>query len=721
MDETEDGGRADKGRGTGYRTSLATRLAVAVLVVSIVSILVAIAVSVTNIGSSAEDLIENRIDARANSLASELDVYFRESVEATRFLAGRSTTAEALAAFSEAYAELEAIDAAELDQARDNVGSFYLDEFVPALAAVRGQSVDPLSVVPRSSGAPIYLQDLYIAQNDLPPEDRQLLTDPDDESAWTEAHRVYHPDLRSRVEGAGFIDLFLIDAESRSIVYSTNKDIAFATNVVSGPHSGTAMASLARRALNEGAPGDTFAADLATYTPRLDAPSGFIASPVFEGDELVGAIVVSVDLDVVSDIMTQDWRAGRFGDTGEAYLVGNDRTMRSDSRAFLENPSDYLARIDEIGTIPSIDRQRMEALGTTVVFQPADNETVRAALDGQTGLAEVTNYLGEEVYSAYRPVAGGSFGWALMVEQQIVEAEEPLNDYVRSILTVTVVFMVALTFVTVAWASSLVAPLRRMGAALQARRLDTDDATIPVTGVTEFRELAVKLNAMVDSLTERKDRALAALRAKTAILRTLLPASAVAQVQVGERRFVETVPQATVAVVKLRGIDEMIQRSDEPVGRQLITRIVETGDQIAQRNGLERVKLTGAAYQAVCGLDTPHLDHGPRAVRFVSECILAMRRLVRDADVEITVSGAVSSGTVTAGLVGDSQLVFDLWGDPVDDADRLASGAPAGKIYVSSSTRARLPGTLRLTETKAVTGETVWVLDPADTDAEVVS
>ena len=78
----------------------------------------------------------------------------------------------------------------------------------------------------------------------------------------------------------------------------------------------------------------------------------------------------------------------------------------------------------------------------------------------------------------------------------------------------------------------------------------------------------------------------------------------------------------------------------------------------------------------------------------------------------------MSSGAVTAGLVGDSQLVFDLWGEPVDDAERLASMAPQGRVYVSATSRPRLPGDLRLVEVQTVTGDSAWMIDPAVSDAE---
>ena len=139
--------------------------------------------------------------------------------------------------------------------------------------------------------------------------------------------------------------------------------------------------------------------------------------------------------------------------------------------------------------------------------------------------------------------------------------------------------------------------------------------------------------------------------------------------------------------------------------------MVEAADRVAEQYGLERVKLTGPTYQAVAGLGTAHLDHAPRAARFVVETIREIDDLAREAGVELALSGGISSGTVTAGLVGDSRLVFDLWGEPVDEADRLAAVAPADRIYVSSSSKQRLPEGVPTSEARTPLGEVAWVID----------
>lgn len=693
----------------GHRTSLATRLAVVVLLVSISSILVSVLVSSNTIGNTADELIETRVKTRSNALTSEISSYFENATIQLQVLVASPVTPTVVREFSEAYGELAALDPDTLDDEAESLFTFYSEDFIPRLADVRGGLVDPAELIPGSEPAPLYLQAAYIAASPVDPVDRRLITDPGDGSAWTEVHKKFHPGLRQRIDRLGFDDLFLID-QTGSVVYSTNKDIAFSTNLVSGPHSGTSLAALARQVLATGEQGAIEAADVASYAPLLDLPSGFLAAPVFDGDDSVGVVVVSVDLDELSDIMTADWRDGRFGETGEAYLVGSDRTMRSDSRAFLENPTAYLLAVDEIGGVPADDRRRMEKLGTTVVFQPVDNDSVRAGLDGNSDLVETTNYLGKEVYSVHSPIAPDVFDWALMVEQEVEEANMAFSDYIQSILTITVVFVVALTFVAVWWAGRLVAPLRSMAASLRITRKEDAMTPAPQVGVTEFRELAGHLNDMVASLVERKEAVLRALRGKTAVLRTLLPVSALNQVTVEDRKFVETLPQASVAVIAMDGIDALFSSSDIDESRQFLTSLIRSADELATANDVERVKVSGAAYYAVSGLGTPHLDHAPRSVRFAVEVIRAMHAAAEEAGIELRVSAGVASGSVTAGLVGDSRLIFDLWGEPVDEAGRLARMSPPNTIYVSNEAQHRLPGGTAMTPVDLPHDETAWSL-----------
>jgi len=52
-------------------------------------------------------------------------------------------------------------------------------------------------------------------------------------------------------------------------------------------------------------------------------------------------------------------------------------------------------------------------------------------------------------------------------------------------------------------------------------------------------------------------------------------------------------------------------------------------------------------------------------------------------------SAGVDSGTVTVGLIGDTRLVYDLWGEAVDNAKMLSRVAPAGDIFLSGAAKDR--------------------------------
>ena len=230
----------------------------------------------------------------------------------------------------------------------------------------------PVDVLDVSSGldaAAVYLQAAYIARSPLAIDEKRLLTDAEDGSSWTEVHKELHPLFRASADRLGFADLYLIEPENVMIVYSSNKRIDFATSLDNGPHSGTALANLVRRVASSGEAGVVNGVDFTTYTPGFDNPTAFAATPLFDGDTLVGVLAVSLSGDTIDEIMTRDWRDGRLGETGEIFLVGSDARMRSDSRAFLEDPEAYLARVEEIGSATAEERNQMATLGTTVLFQ----------------------------------------------------------------------------------------------------------------------------------------------------------------------------------------------------------------------------------------------------------------------------------------------------------------------------------------------------------------
>ena len=706
--EGSEGVEARAGWWAGH-TSVATRLAIAVLAVSITAIIVSGVVAAAGAGSEAEDLARGRLSAISGEKTAELEAYLGGTEAAVRALGLGRTQIDAVQAFSAAYAELAQLADDEVSEERGRLGEFYLVDFIPALEDVRGTSVDVLELTSGLDSAGTYLQAVYLADNPFPLGEKRLVTDPQDGSAWTEIHTTFHPTLRSAADRLDFEDLYLIDPNGLTIVYSTEKDIDFATSLDSGSFSGTSLAAITRQVVEANQRGAVFNSDFTSYPPALDRPDAFVATGLFEGDQLVGVLAVRLPDDVVEDIMTRDWRQGRRGETGEAYLVGPDRRMRSNARAFLEDPDAYLARVDELGIATAEEQNQMAALGTTVLFQEADSKAVRAALDGERGLLRGTNYLGEEVYTAYEPV-GGPSGWVMVVEQSQAEVDEPLLEYLRGTLIITAIFVVALTFLAVAWANSFVNPLRAITAALKRIRDGEEDVDVPRRGAREFRGLARSLNAMVDNLSRQKQAVSRAVGQKVAVLSTLLPPAVAEAVDRGDRTLVETVPNTTVAVLVVDGLNEVFESSAVDDPRSFVHAIVDEADEIAEVNGLERIKVVGDTYYAVCGLGQPYLDQAARALRFTLQVRDAARVIARDHGLDLDVAAGIHTGTVTVGLAGDARLTYDLWGDTVDRAYLLARAAERGQVLVTELVRDRLPSGADLVSRHAA-GIPVWLVE----------
>jgi class 3 adenylate cyclase len=689
------------------RTSVATRLATSALIVSIASLVIAAIVSTSGAGDSAAELLHERLATVRGEKAAELEGYLRFSQNQIAAIAASEMTTEALREFGDAYRELDQLSEEELATDAATMAGFYLDEFIPALEDVRGSPVDPLEFASRFSPAAIYLQARYIAENRADDTERRIVSDAGDGSRWTEVHERFHPAFRETGDRLGFADLYLIEPTTNTVVYSTNKEVDFATNLETGPHSASPLGRLADIVTTTRQPGVATFADYGFHPPLLDQPVLLVATPVFEGEVLVGVVAAQISRDDIAEILERNWREDRFGETGEVYLLGPDRRLRSDARTFTEDPAEYFARIDELGAVSANDRMRMESLGTTTLLQPVGGRAAQAVTSGAVGPVEGVSYQGREVLSAYQPLDIPDLGWAVVVEQEVVEVDAPVTDYRRQSTLAAVVFVVVLTFLIVAWANFFVNPVRAISATLLWIRDNRAVARIPVGGVREFRMLADGLNQMVADLARRRRRVTDALSRKLAVLQTVLPPAAAERVGIGDRHLLETIPQATVAVLVFEDLDQRVGQQSAAEHHDLLQRIIETADGLAEANGLERIKVMGDSYYAVCGIGTPYLDHAPRAMNFARQVQLALRAVDDDGQ---EVAAGLSSGSVTVGLVGDSRLIYDVWGETVDTATRLARAAHGGMILVSGTTRDRLPAgqAMRRSPTSA-TGVEAWV------------
>ncbi len=697
-------------------TSVVTRLSLVVLMVVLVSLVVTSIVGLQRGSDLAEGVLRDRINALGASRADQVARYVDALERATIAQAISPGTADAIDAFAAAYRELQTDNPSKADQ--DDVDRFYLDTVAPELSEVRGRPISAASLIPQSSAA-VYLQANYVVRAG---DDRSLLGDAGDGSSWSRLHDSLHQSFGEVAVQTGVDDLYLIEPISHTIVYSTAKDIDFATSLLTGPQSGTALAILINSFGDHPERGTVKIRDFTSYGGAGGRPSAFVASPIVIDGNLAGFVAFRFGPDGLNAITTDDgsWNA----QTEQTYLVASDGLMRSDARDFVENQNGYLTAVHANAAATDEQIRLMQKFGTNVLFQPIDDIESVATVDEPSSLIETSDVLGAKVLQARRALEIDGVEWVMIAQVERQELEQPLVDFTRNLLIAIAVFLVAITFLAVRWSDRLLQPVRVISANLRGVRaaVDSDDnlssTTLPNASASEFVQLAGDIDTMLATLNSRNADARARADERHRLLQRLLPPQAAQRAEAGERDVIDQIANATIAVVVVRGLGPLLRSGSRDEARVLLDRFVEDADVLARQRGLERLRLTGDAYFAGCGTVRPHIDHAARTLAFVLDVRELLRDLSDDASQAISISAGVDSGPVTVGLTGGTGLVYDAWGATVQRAADLAQRAAPDTVLVSTSTRAQIPSTFDIDDRHVVGAPDAVVVTGRNTDPE---
>lgn len=238
------------------------------------------------------------------------------------------------------------------------------------------------------------VRELYITRNPYPAGKKLEYFDAQDGSNYSRLHARLHPIFKHYLEEYGYYDIFLVDAEKGDIIYTVFKELDFGTSLIAGPYNTTNIARLFKdvNTVNTNDRSYVKLIDFESYAPSNGDPASFIASPIYEGNQKIGMLIFQMPIDKIDAVMQE--RSG-LGETGETYLVGADKLMRSNSR-FSEKATILAQRIDTTGA--------------------------REALGGGTGCKVIDDYRGTPVLSAYAPFNVLGLNWAIIAEIDKAEA-----------------------------------------------------------------------------------------------------------------------------------------------------------------------------------------------------------------------------------------------------------------------------------------------------------
>ena len=197
---------------------------------------------------------------------------------------------------------------------------------------------------------------------------------------------------------------------------------------------------------------------------------------------------------------------------------------------------------------------------------------------------------------------------------------------------------------------------------------------------------AVRFNSV-----EAEREAVAQTQRADDLLHMSLPAAAVAKLKAGHTPpFEVSHGDCTVLFADLVGFTRLAA-SRTP--RELITildRIVSRYDACAQRYGLEKIKTIGDGYLIAAGAPEPYPDHADAIAALALDLQRVTQERAGALDLPLSVRIGIHSGVAWGGVLGQSRIAFDIWGDTVNVASRLERHGVAGRVHVSQETAAQL-------------------------------
>jgi len=663
------------------RWGLATRLFAILLLLGAIAILVTGVLGYVRAQEALRESIYNQLTTARKSKARQIETYFRTIRNELSQLAAAKMTVEAARAFRGTFEELDQI---ELPMGlRQKVVAWYEADFLRDMSRVLGKQQNVDDYLP-TGAASTYLQYHYIVTNPHPKAQRELVDDPGDGSAYSRHHAVFHPLMRAAADGFGFFDMLLADPRTGRLVYSVAKEIDFATSLRIGPYrSANISAAVARCAASADRSTVCFE-DFAPYAPSRGAPTAFMAAPVIDQGVLVAVLVAQLSIEEIDNVVNGDrrWRQEGFGATGEAYVVGPDRLVRSGLRAFYENPEQYFSELKR-GSESDGDIDAIRRFGSPVLHQRVTTEAARAGLAGLEGTGEVVDYRGVATLASWGPLAIPGTRWALVAKIDTAEAFAPIYKLQQDLMIAGAIALLVV-ILTGAWLSrALLAPLRELTAGVRRFAAGDYGAKVTVRTRDEVGALCTAFNGMVDEIYAKNVVIEAKNRENEELLLNVLPAPIALRLRGGEKRIADGFAEVTVAFADLVGFTAMSSQMPPDALVSLLNGLFTRFDMAAHEMGIEKIKTVGDSYMAVCGMPEPVDNHAERMVRMAIRMVHITREHALEHHVSMSLRVGINSGPVVAGVIGRSKYIYDLWGDTVNLAARMESGGIPDSIQVT--------------------------------------
>jgi methyl-accepting chemotaxis protein len=434
-----------------------------------------------------------------------LEDYFTTINKQILSLSQNQLTIDAASSFVLGFKDFKKQTSADIKTLKTELSQYYQQDYLGEYKKRNnGQSIDVLNWLNQLDDDSIALQHAMIQNNKHPLGGKNTLTDMRNDSSYNQSHKAFHSSFNYYLEQFGYYDIFIADSESGDIVYSVFKELDYTTSLIDGPYKNTAIGDVFKQANQATEANFVAISDFSPYPPSYQDPAAFIASPIFKNGKKIAVLIFQMPIDNINKMMThnQNWSNSGLGNSGETYLVAEDKTLRSLSRFLIEDKNAYLQALKDT-SVNSKVIDTINAKNTSIGLQPANSPKIQEALAGKSGFNTYPDYRNVPVLSAYAPVDINGLKWLILSEIDVSEAFEPARELTDSILKLSISITVGLVSVSIIigflFANATTKPIIKLSEAINDIEKNSDlTKRLEVTSNDEIGMAANSLNLMLE-------------------------------------------------------------------------------------------------------------------------------------------------------------------------------------------------------------------------------
>ncbi|MCR5219050.1 adenylate/guanylate cyclase domain-containing protein [Treponema sp.] len=196
----------------------------------------------------------------------------------------------------------------------------------------------------------------------------------------------------------------------------------------------------------------------------------------------------------------------------------------------------------------------------------------------------------------------------------------------------------------------------------------------------------IKENLKLENMVLQRTAELSREREKSdELLRAILPNEIADELKDGIHSIGQDFADATILFADIVGFTKTSSAFTAKEIVDALNNLFTLFDKRAQQMGVEKIKTIGDAYMATCGLPTVNPYHAKIMVDYAKGLLKDVRDYNVDAKIPFEIRIGLNSGPVTAGVIGRTKFIYDVWGNTVNVASRMETAASPGCIRVSQT------------------------------------